>query len=139
MTDLLWPGDERAGALFGDAALLAAMVRVESAWLDALVEAGVAAGAAKADLSALITGDDLGRIAEQAEAGGNPIIPLVTLLRSRLAADALSAAGEVEKERGGGRAAGRGGGREEPDADDEDPFASEPVAERAGAQHAGGE
>jgi len=35
MADLLWPGDERAGDLFSDAALLEAMVDVESAWLAA--------------------------------------------------------------------------------------------------------
>ena len=90
MTDLLWPGDERAGALFGDAALLAAMVRVESVWLSALVEAGVAPGAATADLTALVTSDDLGPIAEQSEAGGNPVIPLVALLRSRMDDDSAA-------------------------------------------------
>jgi 3-carboxy-cis,cis-muconate cycloisomerase len=90
MTDLLWPGDERAGALFSDAALLAAMVRVESVWLDALVEAGVAGPAARANLTALITSDDLGSIAEQSEAGGNPVIPLVTLLRSRTDGDSAA-------------------------------------------------
>ena len=35
MTDLLWPGDARAGDLFTDASIVAAMVRVESAWLAA--------------------------------------------------------------------------------------------------------
>jgi len=51
MADLLWPGDERAGDLFSDAALLGAMVDVESAWLAALVSAGIAPeSAATADL-----------------------------------------------------------------------------------------
>lgn len=44
MTDLLWPGDERAGPLMSDAAFLAAMVSVENAWLSVLVDAGVAPG-----------------------------------------------------------------------------------------------
>jgi 3-carboxy-cis,cis-muconate cycloisomerase len=90
MTDLLWPGDERAGALFSDAALLAAMVRVESVWLDALVEFGVADPAARADLTGLITVDDLGRIADAAEDGGNPVIPLVALLRARASDDSAA-------------------------------------------------
>ena len=51
MTDLFWPGDERAGDLLSDAALLAAMVDVEAAWLDALVAAGIAPAQAKADLA----------------------------------------------------------------------------------------
>jgi 3-carboxy-cis,cis-muconate cycloisomerase len=50
MTDLLWPGDDRAGALMSDAAFLAAMVLVENAWLRVLIEAGVARVAAAADL-----------------------------------------------------------------------------------------
>ena len=41
MTDLFWPGDERAGEIFSPAGLLAAMVRVEAVWLDTLVNAGV--------------------------------------------------------------------------------------------------
>ena len=48
MADLLWPGDERAGDLFSDAALLKAMVDVESAWLAALVSAGIAPSSAGA-------------------------------------------------------------------------------------------
>ena len=35
MSDLFWPGDRRAGELFTDAAFRAALVRVESAWVDA--------------------------------------------------------------------------------------------------------
>ena len=42
MTDLLWPGDDRAGELFSDATVLAAMVRVEGAWLRALAVHGIA-------------------------------------------------------------------------------------------------
>ena len=48
MTDLFWPGDERAGELFSDAAFVAAMVDVEAAWLSAsaFVEAPLARAAA---------------------------------------------------------------------------------------------
>ncbi|PQM47320.1 hypothetical protein C1Y40_02494 [Mycobacterium talmoniae] len=53
--NLLWPGDQRAGALMTDAALLAAMVAVESAWLTALAEAGVVPPVcAGADLACLV-------------------------------------------------------------------------------------
>lgn len=84
MTNLLWPGDQRAGDLMTDAALLSAMVAVESAWLDALTDAGVAppecAGARLADL---IDSQDGELLAVGAEDGGNPVIGLVGLLRER--------------------------------------------------------
>ena len=83
MTDLFWPGDERAGGLLSESALLSAMVRVEAAWLDALVEAGIAPAAARDDLAGLAGPDDVGAVALGAESGGNPVIPLVALLRER--------------------------------------------------------
>ena len=89
MTDLLWPGDHRAGELLTDASMLAAMVRVEAAWLAALHDAGLAEGAA--DLDDLVGPGDLPRIARAAEGGGNPVIPLLDLLRERLAARAPAA------------------------------------------------
>lgn len=84
MTDLFWPGDERAGDLMGEPALLSAMVRVEQAWLDALVAAGLAPTSAKADLKALVSGADVEEVAGRAEGGGNPVIPLLALLRERV-------------------------------------------------------
>jgi len=69
MTDLLWPGDARAGDLFTDARVVAAMISVESAWL--------AARGFSSDLSGI---PDIGELAE--EGGGNPVIPLVKILRS---------------------------------------------------------
>ena len=84
MTDLLWPGDERAGDLFGQGAFLAAMVRVESAWLGALVRAGIAPpAAAEAALDTLVDEADVATLASAAESGGNPVLPLLSLLRSR--------------------------------------------------------
>jgi 3-carboxy-cis,cis-muconate cycloisomerase len=91
MTDLFWPGDERAGDVLSDAALLAAMVDVEAAWLDALVAAGIAPPEAKADLPGLVGAADVPGIAAAAEAGGNPVIPLVALLRERVGADTEAA------------------------------------------------
>jgi 3-carboxy-cis,cis-muconate cycloisomerase len=61
MSELFWPGDERAGELFSDAAFRAAMVRVESAWVDTEL---------------LVPTDEL-----DVEPGGNPVIPLLELLR----------------------------------------------------------
>jgi 3-carboxy-cis,cis-muconate cycloisomerase len=81
MTDLLWPGDERAGDLFSDAAVLAAMVRVEDAWLQALVTHGLAGTGG--DLTKLVDAGDAAQIAADAESGGNPVIPLLGLLRER--------------------------------------------------------
>ena len=84
MTDLMWPGDQRAGLHMTDASLWQAMLRVESAWLHALAETGlVPASAADCDLSALVTDDDQETVAACADTGGNPVIGLVDLLRRR--------------------------------------------------------
>jgi 3-carboxy-cis,cis-muconate cycloisomerase len=83
MTDLFWPGDDRAGDLMSDAALLAAMVAVENAWLGVLVEAGVAPNSARAELTATVSAADTEAIASGAEADGNPVLGLLGLLRAR--------------------------------------------------------
>ncbi|MFD1824373.1 MULTISPECIES: lyase family protein [Mumia] len=82
MADLLWPGDERAEALVSDGAVLAAMVQVEQAWIDALASEGVAP--TTADLTGLVGDDDVHALAVAAEGGGNPVLALVRLLRERL-------------------------------------------------------
>lgn len=84
MSGLLWPGDERARDVFSDAAVLTAMVDVEQAWLAVLVDAGVAPGTVAPSLAGLAGPDDLAGLAAAAEAGGNAVIPLVALLRSRV-------------------------------------------------------
>lgn len=84
MDDLFWPGDERAGELMSEPALLHAMVRVESAWLRALLSSGIAPHNAADDLSGLVTDEDVHDVAVGAEAGGNPVIPLLSLLRERI-------------------------------------------------------
>jgi 3-carboxy-cis,cis-muconate cycloisomerase len=61
MADLFWPGDARAGDLFTERAFLAAMVAVESAW---------------ADTELTVPEGEL-----DAEAAGNPVIPLLDALR----------------------------------------------------------
>jgi 3-carboxy-cis,cis-muconate cycloisomerase len=85
MSPLLWPGDERAGDLLSDTAVLVAMAVVEEAWLDALVAAGVApATAVGARLTELVTDEDAERVAAAAEGTGTPVVPLIGLLRERL-------------------------------------------------------
>jgi 3-carboxy-cis,cis-muconate cycloisomerase len=84
MTNLLWPGDQRAGELMSDAALLASMVAVESAWLEALVAAGLAPDdCTGADLAGLVSAGDAELLAVNSEDGGNPAVALVALLRDR--------------------------------------------------------
>jgi 3-carboxy-cis,cis-muconate cycloisomerase len=88
MTNLLWPGDRRAGELMSDPTLLASMVAVESAWLDALVAAGLAPDQCTgADLTGLVNAGDCELLAVKSEDGGNPVIGLVALLRDRASAE----------------------------------------------------
>ena len=84
MSDLFWPGDERAGRLMSDLALLEAMEAVESAWLAALVDVGLAPATARHPVRGLVEPDDLEGLGRGAESGGNPVIGLVGLLRDRL-------------------------------------------------------
>lgn len=84
MSNLLWPGDHRAGEHMTDQALLGSMVAAERAWLDALAAADLApAECAEADLCDLVSHTDCESLAVTAEDGGNPVIPLVKLLRQR--------------------------------------------------------
>ena len=81
MSDLFWPGDERADGVLDDTTLIKAMIAVEQAWL------AVGPAGAEVDLSGLIGPDDHEPLARGAESGGNPVIGLLDLLRSRLAGD----------------------------------------------------
>lgn len=84
MTNLMWPGDYRAHTLMSDQALWEAMLRTESAWLSAMVEVRlIGHHSANCDLASLVTDEDRERVAIAAEDGGNPVIALVSLLRSR--------------------------------------------------------
>lgn len=84
MSQLLWPGDERAGPVFAEPSVLTAMVRVEAAWLRALVAAGVAPEEALDDLERVLDRRDLPALASGSEASGNPVVPMLRLLRERL-------------------------------------------------------
>ena len=63
------------------------MEAVESAWLEALVAGGIAPVAARHPVRGLVGAGDVDAVARAAEAGGNPVIPLVALLRDRLPAE----------------------------------------------------
>lgn len=84
MTGLLWPGDHRAGELFSDAAVIRAMLSVETAWLAALAESGAAPPGAAVDIEAAVRIEPE-EIDAAAEAGGNPVIPFLAVVRDRLA------------------------------------------------------
>lgn len=106
MPNLLWPGDHRAGEVFSDAAVAAAMVEVERVWLGVLVEIGIAPAecASVAGRTSLhddpagvpaigvprdggawaLDAADLAALAADGENAGNPAVALVSLLRSRV-------------------------------------------------------
>ena len=92
MADLFWPGDERAGSVLDARSLLRSLVEVEELWLGALVRAGVAPAEAGGPLDDLLGEDDLQVVARRAEASGNPVVPVVALLRDRLADERPEAA-----------------------------------------------
>ena len=87
MTDVFWPGDGRAGALMSDQALLTALESVEYAGLEALVEHKIAPADAQTEIRGLLSENDLGALADGAEAGGNPVIGLAEMLRERLSSE----------------------------------------------------
>lgn len=85
MTDVLWPGDDRAGDLFSDASFVVAMTAVEEAWLDALAGTGIAPPTVgKLDLQALLARIPMDWLAAESEVGGNPAMALVSALRDGL-------------------------------------------------------
>jgi 3-carboxy-cis,cis-muconate cycloisomerase len=92
MADLFWPGDERAGDLFSDTALVSAMLDVERAWLTGLVNAGIApATMSVPDLHGLVGTRHHEWLAQESEVGGNPAAALVSLLRDGLRENAPDA------------------------------------------------
>jgi 3-carboxy-cis,cis-muconate cycloisomerase len=84
MADLFWPGDERAERAFDQGSVIEAMVEVEAAWLAALRTAGVAPDLGDVALTGLVTRSDADEVAGAAESSGNPVVPLLALLRERL-------------------------------------------------------
>ncbi len=83
MSGLLAPGSHRAAGVVDDAALVAAMLRVEVAWARALVVAGLVddAAADAVEQAAADLDPDLATLVADTERAGNPVVPLVALLR----------------------------------------------------------
>ena len=83
MSGLLAPGSHRATGLVDDAALVAALLRVEVAWSRALVVAGLVdeAAADAVERAAADLRPDPGWLLIDTEAAGNPVVPLVNQLR----------------------------------------------------------
>lgn len=73
-------------ALTGDRAVIAAILDVEAAWAVVLEEAGLARVGSGAVVAEAADPDsfDVGSIAERAQGGGNPVIPLLGDLRARV-------------------------------------------------------
>jgi 3-carboxy-cis,cis-muconate cycloisomerase len=71
MASLLEPGSHRAAGVVDDDALVAAMVRVEEAWLRVLGGSGAVEKPVVLDVA-------------EVESGGNPVLPLVRALRADL-------------------------------------------------------
>ncbi len=94
MSDLFWPGENRAGDLMSNRSLVTALVRVEIAWYEVLAAAGIAPAVELPNESSLaeLSDEQLAELSEAAEAGGNPVIPLLDLLRIRLEQAAPEAA-----------------------------------------------
>lgn len=92
MSDLLSPGSHRAAGIVDDAALVAAMLRVEVAWLRALAAVG---GVDPQDADAVARAADgwevdLPALNAVTEAAGNPVVPLVAGLRAVVGNEALA-------------------------------------------------
>jgi len=73
-------------ALTGDRAVLAAILKVESAWAAVLDEAGLAPAGSAAVVAAAadVQRYDVGGLAVRAQGGGNPVIPLLADLREQV-------------------------------------------------------
>jgi 3-carboxy-cis,cis-muconate cycloisomerase len=84
---LLSPATAGLDAVVSDGSILRALIQVEGAYLKALVNAGIAPSTVRS-LEGLDLPDldlpDLDQLARAARGGGNPIIPLLTHLRSQV-------------------------------------------------------
>jgi 3-carboxy-cis,cis-muconate cycloisomerase len=96
MTDvgMLTPGAHRVAGLADDTALVAALVRAETAWFGVLVEQGAATQDLLDAVEEAAAGwrPDLAALAAESEDGGNPVLPVLRGLRAAVAERDESAA-----------------------------------------------
>ena len=88
MSDLLLAGSASADGIFDTGSVLADLLTVEESWSACLAFAGLSpdsAVLATGSLAELVSAADVTEVARAAEHSGNPVVPLVALLRSRLA------------------------------------------------------
>ena len=94
---LFAPGDLRGSEAIDDAAFITAIGQVETAWIVAQGRVGLVSSEIRAEVAAAIdatihtlTNDhtQLQALGEDAESGGNPLIPFLALVRSRLSPEA---------------------------------------------------
>lgn len=81
---LLEPGSHRAAALADDQALVAAMLRVEVAWVRVLVDLGAVPDRVVAQVEQAAASLDAHLPLGEVEAAGTPVLPLVQALRAAL-------------------------------------------------------
>jgi 3-carboxy-cis,cis-muconate cycloisomerase len=94
---LFAPGDLRGAEAIDDAALITAIGQVETAWIVSQARVGLVSSEIRAEVAAAIdatirqlTDDhaELQALGENSEAGGNPVIPFLALVRARLSPEA---------------------------------------------------
>ncbi|MDN5807750.1 MAG: 3-carboxy-cis,cis-muconate cycloisomerase [Brevibacterium sp.] len=97
---LFAPGDLRGAEAIDDVALVSALGDVESAWVNAQAHAGLISADVRAEAvagieattrSLLADSSELEMLAANSESGGNPVIPFLAAIRSRLSHDASRA------------------------------------------------
>ncbi|WP_200961927.1 lyase family protein [Phycicoccus sp. Soil803] len=88
---LLEPGSHRSSGVADDAALVAAMLRVEVAWLRALASVGAIDEDDAEAVATTVAGwrPDLKQLGAETEAAGNPVVPLVGALREAIGDERL--------------------------------------------------
>lgn len=91
---LLSPGSSRLPDLVGDSAVLQALLDVEAAWVRVQARLGLVESETVAAVAAQTKAVhyDVAALAADVEAGGNPVIPMLGALRSRLGAGTDAAA-----------------------------------------------
>ncbi len=95
---LLSPGTVGTDSVVGDPAIARALVRVEIALVAALEATGIAPSGTAGTVGEALRGPvDPADLAAGARSGGNPVIPLVAVLRTRVAARDAAAAAWVHR------------------------------------------